>query len=916
MNLDSEPSSVAPVTFPLLHTKQRPPQTHGDWVARPRLLQLLNTGLTHPVMVVSAPAGFGKTTLLAQWSSETALPLVWMSLDAHDNEMTRFLAYLVAAIQGLFPHTCAETAHFLSGLRPTPRDLLFTTFINELDEIQDPYILVLDDYHFVTEESINDLLAELALRAPGGLHLVVATRADPPLPLATLRARGDLTEVRASELCFSENETRSFLAPVLGSDVGADVYEIVGARIEGWIAGLRLAALSLQSGQTLEEFLTTLRQGGSRYVMAYLLSEVLMGQSRATQDFLLRTSILDQFSVGLCEALLDEMEPPAVDQLVVDSFDRLNLFLVRLDEGEGWYRYHHLFRELLQHELRAHASHEEVAALHRKASAWFADHDFMDEAIRHALAGEDFIGAVILVEAQVHPLMNQEQWRVLDQHIGMLPEHLVRQRPALLLARAIILTMQHRLDKIPPLLAEAEVALMRADLDMDPRDVRVARGMIDLLCAQDLYFKCAVSEGLAAAERAAQALPPSASWARGGALLFLGLFKQLTGQGDAGASLLQRAVDGEVAPTALSVRALLGLCDIYRQRGQLDRVLASAQRMLSISEMNHFTLDISWAHYFLGCVAYERNELDTASEHFLAVSEQRYHSDLACVYDSLAGLALTYQAQEKLVEAQEALRDMTEYALETNHPDVFRAVSGLRARLALANGEADMALSLFHSLDDPGSPLFFLHSPPVTQARILVARENASDLPRAVEYLKKLRQFAMTTHSAWQLHAITALQAVVEARLGNHAGALSLLRQTILDAQPHRFIRTFVDIGAPLDELLRDLQAEGVAPSYIDRLLAAFPSPPPRVGLSSQRGVTPNALPWQSETLLTEREIETLRLLAQRYSNHEIAQQLGISSFTVRSHARNIYRKLDVNNRRSAVAKANALGILGIPPGQ
>ncbi len=917
MSLNSATSRVALATSPLLRTKQHPPQAHRDWVARPRLLQLLNTGLTHPVMVVSAPAGFGKTTLLVQWSSETALPLAWMSLDAHDNEITQFLAYLIAAIQSLFPNRCAETAHLLSALRSAPRDLLFTTFINELDEIQDQYILVLDDYHFVTDESINDLLAELALSAPGGLHLVVAARADPPLPLATLRARGDLTEVRASQLSFTENETKSFLDPVLNADARADaraeVYDIVSARIEGWITGLRLAALSLQSGQTLEAFVKALQQSGGRYVMAYLLSEVLMGQSRATQDFLLRTSILDRLCAGVCEAILDETEPQAVDQLVVDSVERLNLFLVRLDENEAWYRYHQLFRELLQHELQSRASHDEVAALHRKASAWFANHGFVEEAIRHSLTGEDFSGAAALVEAQVHPLMNQEQWRVLDRHIRMLPEGVVRQRPNLLLAQAIILNVQHRLDKIPPLLAEADVALMRADLEMDPQGVRVAHGLIDFLRAQALYSQGEGKKGLAAAERAAQALPPSASWARGSALLCLGLSQQLTGQGDAGAVQLQRAIDDEVAPTALSVRALLGLCHIYRQRGQLDRVLASAQRMLSISQRNHFTLDISWAHYFLGCVAYERNELGAAGEHFLAVSEQRYHSNLVCVYDSLAGLALTYQAQERMVEAQETLQEMTEYALETNHPDVYRAASGLQARLALANGQAELALSLFHALDGSEYPLFFLNPSPVTQARILAAQENASDLPRAVEYLKKLRQFAMTTHSAWHLHTITGLQAVVEARLGNHAGALSLLRQTVLAVQPHRFIRTFVDIGAPMDELLRELQAEGVAPPYIDRLLAAFPSLHTHIGFSGPRGATPNALHRQSETLLTEREIEALRLLAQRYSNQEIAQQLGISSFTVRSHARNIYRKLEVNNRRSAVAKANALGMLSIP---
>ena len=289
MSLDSEPFSVALVTPPLLHTKQRPPHTHADWVPRPRLLHLLETGLAHPLTVVSAPAGFGKTTVLAQWTSASSLPAAWISLDAHDNDLTQFLAYLVAGIQALFPHSCAETAHLLSALRPAPKAFLLTTLINELDEIHDQFILVLDDYQLITDESIHDALAELALAAPGGLRLVIATRADPPLPLTKFRARGDLTEVRAAELRFTESETKSFLTPVLSVDVreeaNAEIFTMVGARIEGWVAGLRLTALALQSGQTVDELRTTLHQGGGRFVMEYLLAEVLTSQPPQSRRF-------------------------------------------------------------------------------------------------------------------------------------------------------------------------------------------------------------------------------------------------------------------------------------------------------------------------------------------------------------------------------------------------------------------------------------------------------------------------------------------------------------------------------------------------------------------------------------------------------------------------------------------------------
>jgi len=921
MNLDTEPFSVALVTLPLLHTKQRPPRTHADWVPRPRLLHLLDAGLTHPLTVVSAPAGFGKTTLLAQWTSGTSLPFAWITLDAHDNDLTQFLAYLVAGIQALFPHSCAETAHLLSALRPAPKTFLLTTLINDLDDIHDQFILVLDDYQFVTDESIHDVLAQLALAAPGGLRLVIATRSDPPLPLTKFRAKGDLTEVRAADLRFTQSEIQSFLAPVLSGDVreeaNAEIFTMVGARIEGWVAGLRLTALALQSGQTVDELRTTLHQGGGRFVMEYLLTEVLTGQPPQVQAFLLRTSILDRLRTDLCadlcEAMLDDMEPLTPDQFILEHLERMNLFLVRLDDGEGWFRYHHLFRQLLQHELRAHVSRDAVATLHRTASAWLARHGFMEDAIRHALTAEDVAGAAELVEAQVHPLMNQEQWRLLERYLSLLPDDLLQQRPALLVARAFVNSFLSRLAAIPPLLQQAEALLDDPNQPGGPEQPgqRAIHGAIALLRAQQLYYEVNSTEGARVAQRALDDLPTTALYARSGAYLYRAMHQHLAGQGEEAIRVIEQIVETDPSLSGMVDRLLLALCFIYQQNGQLDQVLMSARRLLAVAQANHHPLGVAWAHYFLGSVAYARNDLDEAVEHFLVVSDRRYHSNAQSVRESLTGLALSFLAQGRELAAQEVVEDLTDYALETQNAAAHRAADGLRARLAITRGDNGAALSLLASLESPPEPLVSLDPLPLIQARILVAQRTAESRARATERLATLRHFAEITHHAWHLPAMWTLQAIVDAEAGKPDDALALLRHALQSTQPYGIVRPFAEAGPGMEDLLRDLQRIDGSTPDLDRLVVACAT---NGSEPSAFALTPEdieiSVPMKATDIVTAREIAVLSLLDQRLTDKEIAQRLVISSFTVHAHTRHIFRKLHVNTRQAAVTAARAMGIL------
>ena len=443
------------------------------------------------------------------------------------------------------------------------------------------------------------------------------------------------------------------------------------------------------------------------------------------------------------------------------QIEQANLFLTALDEHGEWYACHPLFRELLQHELQTRYSQSEIVALHRKAGAWFGERGMIDQALEHALAARDTEGAARLVEQQLHPILNQESWRTLEHWLTLLPEDLIQQRPTLLLARAFVFHFQNRQAAISALLRQAEALLERSGLALDEPDQRAVRGGIDALRSQNLYFENNSAEGLSAAQRALENLPPSAVFARSVALAYLAFHHHRLGRGDLALSVLQQALDTDAAPGATTIRALLGLCYIYRQDGRFDDTAHTARRLLALAQAQHLPLSVTWAHHFLGCVAYERNELDAAREHFLVVSEQRYNAHALSVQDSLVGLALTYQAHGRAVEAQETLQDLAEYATgDEQHPraEGGAGARGAPGRRARRSGYGAGAVRVARKST---CAIVLLDPPPLIQVRILLAEASAASLRQAAERLQTLRRFAEATHSTWHLYAILALQAVV-----------------------------------------------------------------------------------------------------------------------------------------------------------
>jgi LuxR family maltose regulon positive regulatory protein len=823
-------------------------------------------------------------------------------------------------VKSLFPTstTLTDSSLLIAQGQRAPHHYVASTLVRELRETSEEFILVLDDFHLVADHAVLDFVLDLAGDANQTVHLVLSSRVDPSLPLVRLRVSGELTEIRASALQFTFEEVRAFLTTQLGARASRVVAGEATKRSEGWIAGLRLAILSVQSDPRPEQFLARLRASGGQHVTAYLLSEVLAQQRRDVQDFLLRTSLLEHLSGDLCDAAAGSSESGVRPREILDEIERLNLFVTRVDDQEDWRRYHALFQQFLQRELVARLGVDEVAAVHCKASEWYARHGMMDEALRHALDSGAYETASRLIESVMEKTLNEERWRDLERWLQLLPDAVIQANPALLIAQAVVHSVQQRLRAIPPLLRRAD-ALMRKDSASTALPKETLQGTSDVLWAQDLYYKGQIAKGARIALRALAALPPTATYARGSAIMWSAMLKQVAGEGDDAAQRLERLIDTNESPS-VTARALLALCVISRQAGRLQSCHAAAERLLAYAQHHHLLLDINWAHYFLGWVAYERNRLDEVRDHLLLVSEQRFVANATCASESLSILALTYHAQGRETEAEETLQDLNQYAVELNHTTAQTAVAALRARLALARDDHNTARAMFpwlNSLSSPPTPMLWMFSPSLIQAHILVALHEETHQGDAIERLARLEQFAQSTHDTWRLQTIHCLQALAHVQLGQRTKALALVLKALTDAQPERFVRTLADCGPQFAELLRAVRLQSLPPGmarYIDEILSAGSSPlratAPESALSRDLSEDLSEAQQRLISPLTEREIQVLFMLDQRYSDKEIAQALVISTFTVQTHTRSIYRKLDVRDRREAALKARTLGFV------
>ncbi len=926
---------MQPSLGPILRTKLHRPPLSKDLVSRGRLFAGMGRAFDVPMTFVSAPAGYGKSVLAAQWADLQDVPTAWLSLDHEDSDLRLFLRYLLAAIESVVPNACQDCRGRVRERELAPVLELAADLINGLDAVEDEFVLVLDDYHCVDRTSeVHELMGRLLEHPPQGVHLVLLTRSDPPLALASLRASRRMNEVRLHDLQFTDPEMVEFLATTTGVVPSTKGLARLQEGVEGWAVGLRLVSLNLsRAGDDAEEVLENLR-GGVRGTEEYLLREVLDRQAPALRDHLLRASVPKRFCADLLEALAPSSqdgpsEPSGRDAVAL--LQEENLFVIPLDSRGKWFRFHHLFQDLLRTELLHLRGSKEVAALHSRASVWLARHGLIEEAIDNALAANDAEQAGRLIEEHRIAALDGDRWFDLDRWLQKLPERLIARRPALLLTRAHVLNTHLRIDAIPPILDEVDSKL---ECSGDDGHAEALRGEVDFLRGSIAWMLGAGQEAVDHLGSAIRRIPPEHEMLRGEAELHFAMARQLVGEGEPA----RRAVEGmlldpgSIHPARktrlVSVSVFLDILagDLV---GALDAVPLLVQ---ASQEPPGFVGARAWSIYLTGLIQYFRGELSDAVRAFEGAVELRYELGTGTALDAMAGLAFSQE-----LEAQQSLRpredtDLTvqlafDYVRRRPDPAALAGADSIRAHLSVLRGEPDFS-ALHRPPPEVGqSPLlFWLEVPMVTHCRLLLAEGSSASFDRAEDTLHFLSEHCEAQFNRRQTIEILPLLALAHWRKGRKEEALQALGRAVSQAAPGGWIRPFLEPGGELVDLLQGLSLDGAEAELARRAVEASrattlsglgasgtaASGPP-TGPSNEVPLANPAEPSDGRAAgtddLTNRELDVLELLARRLQNKEIAARLSVSTHTVNDHLKHIYDKLGVNNRRQAASRAVKMGL-------
>lgn len=919
----ASPAAGVSVREDLLTTKVSVPRIRPDLLPRPHLTDRITGAMAHDLILVCTPAGFGKTTLLAGWAETTNRPVAWLSLDDGDNDPARFWRYVIAALDHTHPGIGGRALASLGATSRPPGEAFITTLINELAAYDQEIVLVLDDYHVIETRPVHDGLTFLLNHLPPRLRLVIAGRGDPPLPLAGLRARGRLAELRAADLRFTGTEVAAFFQDVWGLRLPAEAMAAIEERTEGWAAGLQLAALSLRDQPDPAGFITAFT-GSHRFVLDYLSEEVLARQPEEVRAFLLATAVLERLCGSLCDAVTERTD----GQRMLETVERTNLFLVPLDDRRHWYRYHHLFADLLRVRL-GHEGADTVAALHRRAAAWYETNGLTGDAVHHALAAGDAAWAVRLIEQTMEDLI---WWRgesaTLARWLAALPEEMARARPRLSLARALQALVAGRLDAVDTLVAVAEHAPAAAADEPYMPTIGRARSVLANVPAAIAFMHASLAGQRGQAERAAacarealwclteddhqlravvQVLPAEADWLSG---------RLPEAEAELEAVIAARQADGQ---PQMATRPLSVLGQVQQAGGRLRAAEQTYRRGLAMLTMPDRPPPSSAAlqHVGLAEVLRQQGNLDAALQHATAGIELcRLLAGAQPLAAGLATLAWVRQALGDPAGARAAADEAVQAVQNDEVVALLNPAPSERARLLLAQGETAEAAgwAAERGLSDEDTPSYPRERDYLVLARLLLARGAPG---RTLKLLDRIVVRAATSERMGSLIEALTLQALALDAAVEPERALAALTEALTRAQPEGYVRVFADEGAPMAALLRRLVASArrghVPPpgdalmDYVLRLLGTFPAQGAVDGTVVTRHTA--AVPGLVEPL-TEREHEVLLLLAAGKANREIAGQLVVTLDTVKKHLTHIFGKLGAASRTQAIARARELGLL------
>ena len=886
----------------LLKTKLYPPSITPDLVPRAALIERLQQNRQRPLTLISAPAGYGKSVLASMWLQASGLPGGWVSLDESDNNLHTFATYLLAAIETAVPRASLQTNALLSETLSQSPAILARHLLADLDQLETPFLLILDDIHNIYEHKIFTFLETLLAHPSPALHLVLVGRQDPPLSIASWRAYDQINEIRSRDLRFISPETALFLSKMLQRDISESLADEWTAKTEGWIMSLRLAALSLRYHPQTSN-LDVYVPGDNQFLQEFLLNEVFARLPDSLLGYLLKTSLLDRFCASLCEAICAELNIDSDANMDGEKYiqwlRQSNLFLINLDSQNEWFRFHHLFQADLQHILQKQLSQEEIADLHLEASRWFAENGWVSEAIEHALAANEPITALAVFAANRNAAMNDERWHQLEQWVRLFPEDVVQNDPILLLTRAH-LPLAYGFDyDLEPLLTRAGFLL--ANLPVDSPDLQKLWAEIAYFSGLGALMTGPASTAIDAGEKMKDSLPADAYYLHGQAIGLEAFGYQMSGNIKQGVDLAKRALRSGDWPVKSLVKAFHNLTLLHFMEAELRSAQIMADKSIQIA-LEH-KLDASDSRCFAGMTFYLQNDLASAEAHFLPVLAYPARVDQITLIHSACTLMRLYYAQGKWEKARELMQQTRSQLEELDNPFSLQLFDMFQVELALDRGYVGHARQLSLPLNIPLQlPIWFWHyyTPQLTPIKLWLA--EGEEVERALALLIEMDEFLRKLNRNLHRIDILALQALAYKSLDNLPKALEKLSQSVILAARGKFIRNYLNLGPKMHELLAQLYRQKdlddrIDWPYVAQILDAF---------SDEKGDDGQLTPTRSMSIdsLTKREIEVLKLLATDLSTKEIAEKMSVSWSTTRTHIKNVYSKLGVHGRYEAVQYA------------
>lgn len=904
----------------IIQTKlNRPPVPH-DLVAREHLLDRLNRRLNRPMSLVCAPAGYGKSTLVSEWLEHCKLPFAWLSLNETENDLRLFLSYFLAAVNTIHPDIGEEILPLLKGQELPPATVLAGRLTNDLNSIDSPFILSIDDYHLIDNVAVHELLSEIIKYLPRAMHLVLVSRIDPPLPLATMRAKGQMTEIRLAALRFSREETAQFLQQMLATTLDETTFSLLEEKSEGWVTGLRLAALSLRHTDNIKDIVADLPED-NRFVLDYFVDEILSQQSALMQNCLLATSVLSRFCEPLCENLfkLDALPSAVGEENIggrefIDQLKQANLFVIRLDEEGTWFRYHHLFKNLLLQKARDRFTPTDLNLIHVRVSTWFAEFGYFEEAVQHALEGGDLDQAVEIVGRARYDISNREQWHRLERWLNLFTAEAVQHYPHLILLRCWLdYYLWYRLDSLVKDLDQADLLLNSSTLKSS--EVEPLKAEVAVLRSNLAYWFLKPADGIELANQALRDSLETHECTKTTAIFGIGPLHQMLGEAQRGETIVRDHLEqGRYHHPSSQARVMLSLCILYWPEAETRKLQLAASRLLEISLEHELLWNHSFARYFLGLSYYERNELDQAVKQLQIVVGKPYRFPIQNVVHCSYLLSLCYQASGLPEQAREVAKSVAKLTFERRNEMFIDLSEAFQAELDLLQGRSPQAIKWARAFIPPpphGMQRYF--NAEITAIRVFLAIKTPESLESAAERLDSMKRLLDQIHHHRLLIDIHAMQALLAVSLDQEATSFERLGEALGLAEPERFIRPFLDLGQKMGSLLQRFVKQSPGNKYAQQILAAFGTEQNGADQSSTETLKTNQSVLINQALvdpLTKREIEILSLLLTRLSNPEIAEKLFISKETVKRHLYNIYQKFGVTNRSQAIARAKSLGMI------